>query len=554
MNKRYNLKTTDANINGYLDIEFEYYNGATVFKSISYHLRDSTGEGVRISGTGLFMLKVGEASVYSTAITSIDINITNSYDFADTSVSVESATIAPLTFEMSFTSVVGDSLGVTVSDRIALLPYAPSITYSPQFDTPFYAYITAPSGVWINYSFTAYNMGGGVAKYKQSGRREEYEGGTQPIEFSIPFDTGIGIAENYQPAIDTSITADIYCQDSNGALRAVTVYVSERLYFPIEKVAPKVILSVDITNPFEDICVQGYSGLKVTVSGEETYSSPIKGYSLYINDRIYPLTDGVWQSDVIRLYGTLNIKAEAINTRLVKGETKVEQEVYEYSTPTLAPVTGKTSVVARRANDEGAEDDGGGNLYIGAVASFKSLNGKNVCKLTYRLAPTGETLPEWTEADGTEINGIVQAIEPAKGYVVEVGVSDSLTTEKYILSFAIPTAEIFMIASAKNNAMYLGYYGTEKNVVSVGGNLTMLSNGVYHQIVKSQNGTITIENLAERDYALVFGVGVLGLITLAAGEISWQGTNGITLSYENGTVTVSGLMSEDNYTIIRRKS
>lgn len=195
-----------------------------------------------------------------------------------------------------------------------------------------------------------------------------------------------------------------------------------------------------------DAYVQGWSKLKITLTPELAYDSPIIGSIVGADGKYY--NDMSVITDEVRGKGTLRITAGVSDARNRTSDTAWENiQVLEYSKPSV-------EAVAYRCNSSGEKDDEGAYMRVGFTASIASLNNKNSANYTIRYGGAPIT------GTGTSYTSDPIACDVSQVVSVEVTVSDDLTSTTK--AAVIPVAFTLMDFHNSGEGVSLGKVATRK--------------------------------------------------------------------------------------------
>lgn len=237
-------------------------------------------------------------------------------------------------------------------------------------------------------------------------------------------------------------------QVGDGSSKTFTVTVPNN-----SNTKPVVTMALSAVNTlgaaFAGLYIQGRSQVKVTLTGNGKYGATITAYKLYVAGK---LQDSTTLSDFLTTSGTATVMVRATDSRGYYSDTTETIEVLPYSSPTVLPASGESSVVCARCYADGTLAEDGTYLRIRTKRGYDKLvaNGvqKNFCSIRYRYRPEStNTYSAWvtllagssTAADTVDsgaLSGIVSSTETT--YYVQVGVVDDIG-ETDAVQFTVPT-------------------------------------------------------------------------------------------------------------------
>ena len=181
--------------------------------------------------------------------------------------------------------------------------------------------------------------------------------------------------------------------------------------------------------------VQGRSKLKIEVTPELAYGSPITSYSIQGDGKTY--TNPSVTTDVIQGKGVITVTAKVTDARgRTSPEASASISVLEYAPPSV-------SVVAYRCNSSGTADSEGAYMKVGFTSTIASLLNLNTATytITYSNGSTSKTL----SGSGTAYTSDAIACDVSTVWTVEVKVSDKVgrTTKSAVIPIAFTLMDFY---------------------------------------------------------------------------------------------------------------
>lgn len=210
--------------------------------------------------------------------------------------------------------------------------------------------------------------------------------------------------------------------------------------------------TVNITDPtgYSDTYggyVQGKSKMKVTVSANPAYSSPIESYSIIANGNTY--SDNPATTGVITASGTNTIIGKATDKRNRTGSATTTINVLAYSSP-------KITFTMHRCDQDGTENMTGSYCKVSYKAVITSLSNKNSKSIKLRYKKTSDTtytfrtinMGSYTQ-EGSEIF----SAEDGSSYNVQMQAIDSFETSTTTAELSTGFSIMHIAASGKGLAI-----------------------------------------------------------------------------------------------------
>lgn len=223
--------------------------------------------------------------------------------------------------------------------------------------------------------------------------------------------------------------------------------------------------------------IQSLSKFQVSVTGTESYGSPIASYSTMANGSSY--SSSSFTTDVISNSGTVTIKSSVKDKRGRNGTKDVTINVLAYSSPKI------TSLSVNRCNEDGTENINGNYVKLTYSCAVTNLNSLNKLSTTIRYKKTSDT----TYASKADITAsttvsytnrsVIVAAESGSSYDIEVSVTDNFDTASKATS--VSTAFAFMHFKGEDS-MGLGKIAEIEGGLDIGF-ITRLAGGLQYPVL-----------------------------------------------------------------------
>ena len=233
---------------------------------------------------------------------------------------------------------------------------------------------------------------------------------------------------------------------------------------------PAVNLTASLNNgnlpsKFGSLYIQGKSRVNISVSGTGKYGATIKDRYAVVAGKTYKSNN--FTSDVLTGSGNVTITGYAVDSRGFTGTASSTVYVVAYAKPLVVPASNQNAILCYRSDGNGKKTNSSTSVWIKAKRSYYTVNGKNTCKLQWRMKPASS---KWNDATHTwsdlipntttstdEYNALLPDVvfEKTNAYTVQIQSIDDIG-EYDIKTFDVPTEDV---------ALHLGKGG--KNV-SVG--------------------------------------------------------------------------------------
>lgn len=195
--------------------------------------------------------------------------------------------------------------------------------------------------------------------------------------------------------------------------------------------------------------------------------------------------------------GSVTVRIFAKDSRGLVNTIERTITVLPYYSPSISPISGETSVVARRVDGNGNTAETGTQIQLKVKKSYASINGKNICTLKYRIkSNVSNNWGSYAEiaTDGnSEYSGIIAGTYAKElAYYIEIFIVDSLNESTFII-LPIPSEKVYMDRSGARNSIAFGGHVTQDDSFEVY-QTARLYGGL---VIKGQDDklyTLTIEN------------------------------------------------------------
>lgn len=224
-----------------------------------------------------------------------------------------------------------------------------------------------------------------------------------------------------------------------------------------------------LSSPFNTIFIQGYTRVRAAVSASGKYSATIANYALTISGTTKSGSSSTQTTDgAVSVSGTVSVKVTVTDSRGFTASSTQSITVYAYSTPTVVPYTGNTSIIAARATSTGTVSKSGTYLHIECGRKISTLAGNNQGKIEYVLLnrdnqqiATGTLSANNAAASRyatfTSSTAVVEDL--TKTYTVQIIATDTFgSTTTYTVG--IPTDEVTMDLRRYGMGIGFGQYST----------------------------------------------------------------------------------------------
>lgn len=264
----------------------------------------------------------------------------------------------------------------------------------------------------------------------------------------------------------TSYTARIFVDTYSGGVHIGKAIVSRTLNVPAS-VKPSCAVTVTDATGYQSTYgnpVKGLSKLSVTVTGTQSYSSPIYAYNTTVDGAKYSAAS--FTTGVLHKVGAVSISATVKDRRGRTSSAATKSVTFiDYAAPSV------TALTVTRCDADGTENDRG--EYIRAVFSAKisPLNNKNGA--AYVLRYKKSTATSWTSQTFTALAGTytvtnqahIFAADSNSSYDVEVVATDDIGSGSRATT--APTAFTLMNWGEDGTCMSIGKVAEESGTLEV---------------------------------------------------------------------------------------
>lgn len=275
----------------------------------------------------------------------------------------------------------------------------------------------------------------------------------------------------------TSGSGTIYVDTYNGSTKIGTKYCGFTAKVP-DSVKPTCSFTLEDTTGIDDVYgspVKGLSKIKVTVTGNTAYSSPIASYEIVANGVRY--TGSTATTGVLNTSGKSTVTAKVTDKRGRVGTASYDMNVQAYTPPVISALD------VRRCNEDGTANEDGEFVKATISAAVSSMSSKNTAlyKLSYKKstdsAYTTVSLAELVNQYSVSNHEYIFAADSESSYDVTVTVSDRHKT--VTRSTSASTAFTLMSFGADGTSIGLLKAAERSNAIDVGGDVYMNGNAVY---------------------------------------------------------------------------
>lgn len=325
----------------------------------------------------------------------------------------------------------------------------------------------------------------------------------------------------------------------------------------------------NLPSKFGSLYIQGKSRVNISVSGTGKYGATIKDRYAVVAGKTYKSNN--FTSDVLTGSGNVTITGYAVDSRGFTGAASSTVNVVAYAKPLVVPASNENAILCYRSDVTGRKTNTSTSVLIKAKRSYYTINGKNTCKLQWRMKPASS---KWNDATHTwsdlipntttstdEYNALLPDVvfEKTNAYTVQIRAIDDIG-EYDIKTFDVPTEDVALHLGKGGKNVSVGSYCDyseeytfhsewdckfDKNL-SVGGSI----NNAYIRVARIW-GTNTIRlqsrfdawggDGGSRQSFFVIGCTYLGPIRGVISvnnkdNVAWDGTAGISVNQASGGV------------------
>ena len=300
------------------------------------------------------------------------------------------------------------------------------------------------------------------------------------VEESVKWTPPISLAQQNTTGTSVSITLTLYTYNSNGAsIGATTKTITCAIPASVKPSCSIAWQDLSGAVGLYGSPVQGISRLKITLSEQISYGSPIVSRAVTANGVKYNTAEAT--TEALLTAGAQQITATVKDERARSGSASVSLTVLAYEGPVISKLT------VHRCDADGTENDQGEYIQVTFSAAITSLNSKNGA--TYKLRYKTSTAANYTEVNLTALAGKytvtdykhVFAANGNNSYDVEIAATDNHGTATRTTSAS--TAFTMLNWNAEGNGMGVGKVSERKNAVEFALNLydkfdTLIGNGL----------------------------------------------------------------------------
>lgn len=282
---------------------------------------------------------------------------------------------------------------------------------------------------------------------------------------SIKWTPRIGLAAENTTGTSVTVTLTLYTYTSDGTHVGTT---TETITCAIPtSVKPSVTISWDDTTGAADIYgapVQGVSKLKITLTEQTSYGSPISYRSIEANGVKYTAAEAT--TEALKDAGAQKIAATIKDQRGRSGSNSANLDVLAYDSPVISRLT------VHRCNENGTENDQGDFVMVRFNAAVTSLNDRNTATYTLRHKAsidsgfTTETLTDLANVYAVTGHEYIFPADSNNSYDVEVEVEDR--HGKHTRATSASTAFTLLNWHASGTGMGVGKVSETENTLEVG--------------------------------------------------------------------------------------
>jgi len=231
-----------------------------------------------------------------------------------------------------------------------------------------------------------------------------------------------------------------------------------------------------LSSPFNTIFIQGYTRVRAAISASGKYSATIANYALTVSGSTKSGSSSTQTMDsAVSVSGTVSVKVTVTDSRGFTATSTQSITVYAYSTPTVVPYTGNTSIIAARATSSGTVSKSGTYLHIECGRKISTLAGNNQGKIEYALLDASNTqiatgtlsannAAASRYATFTSLTDVVNDLTST--YTVQITATDTFGNST-TYTVGIPTDEVTMDLRRYGMGIGIGQYSTRYKTLEV---------------------------------------------------------------------------------------
>ena len=293
---------------------------------------------------------------------------------------------------------------------------------------------------------------------------------------SVSFDMPLTLAKKIPN--DPKGTVTILCKTYNGTAQTAQVGSTKTATFVAfvpddQTTRPAVSWTItpsgSLPAAFSGLYIQNKTGVNASFIASSTYSA-IDSYKLTADGRNFtgnPATSAPFTRD-----GNFTVTGTVTDKRGFYTTKTEDVTVIPYSTPTIEPSNGHSSIICERSLQDGTYDDAGTYLHIKCRRKYSSVNGKNTCSIQYQYKIAGGTwsslvtLLDGSNTSTNEYEGKLPNVvsQTDKSYTIRLIAKDTIgSVEQY--EFPIATADVTLHLGQGGYGVAVGKYSeaTEDN-------------------------------------------------------------------------------------------
>jgi hypothetical protein len=272
------------------------------------------------------------------------------------------------------------------------------------------------------------------------------------------------------------------------------------------KISNIVVTPSNVVLDNNELIVQGKNGIKVSYTSEGQLGASVTSESWSVEGMTYAKDK---PSKTLITSGDVIVTLSATDTRGLVHNFKHTINVYQYSKPMIAPISGESLVTANRVDENNTATDRGENVFIRASKKWSTIGGNNGCKLRWRFRESSSQ--EWsayselqTDENNEYIGRIPGQFSRDSKYKIELSAIDDFGAESESKELDIYNA-VFMHRNGVKNSIAFGGRVTKSNALEVyqdayfnqdayfrGGMGIILDGKLYNITLKEVNGELVL--------------------------------------------------------------
>ena len=291
---------------------------------------------------------------------------------------------------------------------------------------------------------------------------------TPPLSLASQNPTGSGVA--------ITLTLDTYSGSTlvGSTTKIITCAIPA-------SVKPTATFVLDDVNKIDDIYgtpVQGLSRIKITVTGTQSYGSPIKAYKISADGATYNTAEAT--TGTLKNAGASPVTATVTDGRGRTGSVSYTMQVKAYERPSIS------ALAVRRCDADGTENEQGDHIKVVFSAAIIDIGGQGKNSAAYTLRYKKASATTYTTVTLTDLAGkyavadksYIFAADGGSSYDVEVVAEDShVTTTR---STSASTAFTLMNWGADGTSLAVGKVAEKANTMEV--SLAMYTTGTHEHL------------------------------------------------------------------------